>query len=130
MDTPTSSLKSLTTLCLESLARSIGKQDLSALPGDLSERLQATLISMNALNDDTLVSSTSINQTCLNIPFFISNDTQESNGPSPASVLAAIKVRASQTLYFQMTKTLVHPFHAYLATKMLHRRPISVEFPP
>ena len=95
MEQPRGVLKSLTTQCLESMAeallmglRGFDSSQLSLLPADLAERFQAILVQRNAFNNATLVASTSIHQTCLNIPFSMSNDTEPSL--SHDSVLAAI----------------------------------------
>ena len=88
---------SLQSLCLEALAVAITVRDpgfhfdtLSALPAEFSERLQHILIGKNALDDTSLVMTTSARQTSLTIPFSI---TDEDASLSKDSVLHAITVR-------------------------------------
>lgn len=85
---------SLQSLCLEALAVAITVRDpgfhfdtLSALPAEFSERLQHILIGKNALDDTSLVMTTSARQTSLTIPFSI---TDEDASLSKDSVLHAI----------------------------------------
>lgn len=89
----------LQSLLLEGITVGIAAKDdrftteaLSTLSPDLTELLQHQLIAKNALDDYSLVMTTSTRQTSLNLPFSM---TDEDKSLSPVSILLAITVRTS-----------------------------------
>lgn len=93
----THQVQSLQALCLRAIAEGLSRSDsrfslgaCDALPADISYKLQQNLASTNALNDLSLVASTSTHQTALQVPFSVANDD---SALSSHGILQAVLVR-------------------------------------